>query len=323
MSLTSPSSDMQRDAALAAALEALGVAYYAKDGEGRYLALNALAGTVLGIDPTGAMGRTDAELLPATLAASMRAADHAAHLRSGPSVGEQTIEAAGKRRDYTAVRLPYGDNALVGLWFERSEQRRVEAQLQQALNQLEDQQRAVEQLRGEAEGRTQRETVLGLYQREQFEDHLRREVDLSLREHREFAVVAVALDPVPADTPPHAQEGRDRVLESLGRLLRGNTRAMDAPCRLENERFAVLLSGVGLATAHARMESVRRQCSTQLVPVGGVALRFTVSMGVASFPHTAQTQSGLLSAAEAALAEAKRRGGNHVSLASIPFGAAG
>jgi GGDEF domain-containing protein len=45
-------------------------------------------------------------------------------------------------------------------------------------------------------------------------------------------------------------------------------------------------------------------------------------MGVASFPHTAHTQEDLMQAAEIALAEAQRRGGNHVTLASIRFDAA-
>jgi hypothetical protein len=42
-------------------------------------------------------------------------------------------------------------------------------------------------------------------------------------------------------------------------------------------------------------------------------------MGVASFPHTADTQAGLLDACEAALQEARRRGGNHLTLAGIRF----
>jgi GGDEF domain-containing protein len=42
-------------------------------------------------------------------------------------------------------------------------------------------------------------------------------------------------------------------------------------------------------------------------------------MGVASFPHTAGTQHELVQAADQALAEARRRGGNHVALASIRF----
>jgi GGDEF domain-containing protein len=53
----------------------------------------------------------------------------------------------------------------------------------------------------------------------------------------------------------------------------------------------------------------------------GRELGFTVSMGVASFPHTAQTQDDLRNACEAALDDARRRGGNRVALASIQFDA--
>ena len=94
---------------------------------------------------------------------------------------------------------------------------------------------------------------------------------------------------------------------------------MDASCHFDDGSFAVLLSGVGLATAHSRMEGLRRQCATQIVVLDGRDLGFTVSMGVASFPHTASTQEELLQAATTALAEARRRGGNQVALASIRF----
>ena len=51
----------------------------------------------------------------------------------------------------------------------------------------------------------------------------------------------------------------------------------------------------------------------------GRNIGFTVSLGVASFPHTAHTQEARLQAAETALAEARKRGGDHVRLASIRF----
>jgi diguanylate cyclase (GGDEF)-like protein len=164
-----------------------------------------------------------------------------------------------------------------------------------------------------------RDSVTGLYQRGHFDDQLRREVDLSSREHREFALVSVALDPISEAARAAGPAARTRVLEALGRLLRSGTRAMDASCRLDEDHFAVLLSGVGLATAHARMEGLRRQCATQIVMLNGQDLGFTVSMGVASFPHTAHTQEELLHAADTALSQAQKRGGNHVTLASIRF----
>jgi len=148
---------------------------------------------------------------------------------------------------------------------------------------------------------------------------LRREVDLSSREHREFALVSITLDPLPQAALALGAAARTRILEALGRLLRSNTRAMDASCRLDEDRFAVLLSGVGLATAHSRMEGLRRQCATQIVMLDGHELGFSVSMGVASFPHTALGQQELMQASDAALEQARRRGGNHVTLASIRF----
>jgi diguanylate cyclase (GGDEF)-like protein len=164
-----------------------------------------------------------------------------------------------------------------------------------------------------------RDDLSGLYLRAQFDDQLLREIDLSAREHREFALVVIALDTPSAAAQVMGEEAHQRLLEGVGRMLRANTRAMDAACRIGPQQFAVLLSGVGLATAHARMEQLRRQCAAQIVVLQGQDLGLSISMGVASFPHTASRQEDLLSASEAAVEEAQRRGGNQVVLASIPF----
>ena len=195
----------------------------------------------------------------------------------------------------------------------------IRDRLRAALEQIEQQQQANELLQRELADQALRDPASGLYRRAHFEDQLHREVDLSTREHREFAIVFIEIDPLTPKVRALGAAGEQRVLEAVGRLLRGGTRAMDASCRYDESRFAVLLSGVGLATAHARMEGLRRKCATQIVVHEGQELGFTLSMGVASFPHTAQTQDALMLACEAALAEARRRGGNHVTLAAIRF----
>ena len=202
-----------------------------------------------------------------------------------------------------------------------TESLRRDAKLSMALMQLEQQQIVNEALSRESQEARQRQSGGELYQRFQFDDQLRREVDLSTREHREFSLVSIAIDP-PNEIEFHlGPAARPRVFEALGRLIRSNTRAMDASCRLGEDRFSILLSGVGLATAHARVESLRRQCATQLVVLDGHDFGFTVSMGVASFPHTSHTQDELFDASDMALGSAQRRGGNCVSLASIRFDA--
>lgn len=309
-------------AALLGACERFGLALAVKDSVGgRYVHANAAMRALIGGD---VVGQGDAELFGAAQSAPLRTADQAA-IASGVTQSEHRLECGGARREFGVVRVPMpgagGATAtlLLTAWQDLGAARQREAQLRLALEQLEAQQKANDALRRQLDDSALRDRTTGLYSHAHFDDQLRREVDLSSREHRQFALVSIALDPLNDAARAAGDEGRTRILEALGRQLRDNTRAMDASCRFDGDRFAVLLSGVGLATAHSRMEGLRRQCATQIVAHAGRDLSFTVSMGVASFPHTAATQHELVQASQAALGEAQRRGGNHVALASIRF----
>ena len=292
---------------------------------GRYLHVNPAMAALFGRSPAAMLAATDADLLEPAQAAAMRAAEQTALAHDAPALSEHKIDRDGQRREFSVTRMALpGANGrparhVLCAWADRTAALQREQQLKQALVQLEQQQLAVEAMRRETQDPSVRDSATGLYQRLHFDDQLRREVDLSSREHREFALVSIALDPLSDAIRSAGDDAPTRVLEALGRLLRSNTRAMDASCRLDEDRFAVLLSGVGLATAHSRMEGLRRQCATQIVVLAGRDLGFTVSMGVASFPHTAHSEADLMQAAEVALREAQKRGGNHVALASIRF----
>ena len=291
---------------------------------GRYEHVNEAMARFLGRPVEQVLGRTDAELVDPALATAWRAAEQTALAQSQPLGSEHRFDWAGSRHDFAVLRMAVpatgtGSRRLCSLWTDQSPQRQKDAQLRTALEQLEQQQRANEKLRLELADQGLRDSATGLYTRAHFDDQLRRELDLSTREHREFAIVLIEIDPLRGRALELGASAEGRIYEAMGRLLRGNTRAMDASCRLDERLFAVLLSGVGLATAHSRMEGLRRQCATQIVVLDGQELGFSVSMGVASFPHTASSQQDLLSACEGALAEARRRGGNHLTLASIRF----
>jgi diguanylate cyclase (GGDEF)-like protein len=311
--------------ALLELIERFDLPFSVKDaGSSQYKYANARLAALFGTTPEQMIGTADSQWLDASQWPALRTAENAALAMARGALTEHRLDVSGAKREFAVARIGLrsaeGANTLIcSLWTELTVQRQREAQLQQALAQLEQQQLAAEALRRETQDQTLRDNVTGLYQKIHFEDQLRREVDLSSREHREFSLVSIALDPLADEVKALGSEANTRILEALGRLLRGNTRAMDASCRLDNSRFAVLLSGVGLATAHSRMEGLRRQCATQIVVLQGKDIGFTVSMGVASFPHTAHTQDDLIEAAETALAEARKRGGNHVTLASIRF----
>jgi diguanylate cyclase (GGDEF)-like protein len=265
-------------------------------------------------------GRMDNELMRSDEAIAMRRVEQTVMAQRNLIVSEHRLEIGGRRREFSVARVPLGTDHLLAVWHERTEERNREGHLQRALTQIEQQQQALEEARRQVQAGSGRDVESGMYMRAQFDDQLLREIDLSTREHREFALVVIALDPLKADVKAQPEEARQRMLEGVGRMLRANTRAMDSACRIGEERFAVLLSGVGLATAHARMEQLRRQCTAQIVVLNGEDLGLTLSMGVCSFPHTASKQEELVHASESAVVEAQRRGGNQVVLASIPFG---
>lgn len=290
--------------------------------DGRYLHANAALAALFGRPLSEVVGASDAELLDAGTVALLRAADHTA-LAQGQALGsEHRLDLRGERREFSVLRAVAsvdGRRVLTSVWQDLAPQRQREAQLRTALAQLEQQQAAYDQLKRELAEQGLRDQATGLNSRAHFDDQMRRELDLSTREHREFALVHMALDEPAEQVRALGPRAHERICETMGRLLRGNTRAMDASCRLDGNHFAVLLSGVGLATAHSRMEQLRRQCATQIVMLDGVELGFTVAMGVASFPHTAHGHDELVAACSAALAEARRRGGNTVALAAIRF----
>ncbi len=311
-------------ALLPAVLQRDGDALAIKDAaSGHYLHADSTLLQWLGRAPADVIGCTDAAVFEPAAALSLRAADQAAAAQAGPSTTEHKIDLRGSRREFSVWRQrvagSQGQVLLAAVWRDMAPQRQRDAQHAAAIAQIEQQQRDNEQLRREMQGHSLRDGESGLYNRSHFEDQLRREVDLSTREHREFALVSIELDPPAPEAAALGAKARARTCEALGRLLRGNTRAMDASCRVDDTRFAVLLSGVGLATAHSRMEGLRRQCATQIVAIDGRDIGFTVSMGVASFPHTAHSQEELRAACDLALSDARQRGGNHVTLASIRF----
>jgi diguanylate cyclase (GGDEF)-like protein len=315
------------EAALVSSLAQMGGMVLIKDATtGRYqyvseAARNAWLMDAGAVDPLGAL---DVDLFDAAQAMVLRLADQQALASAFGTSVEHHIEHVGERRDFVVWRqaLRRADGVATGLlccWQDVTEQRQREQHMHALLAQLEQQQRAYAALRGEMQDSQVRDNVSGLYHRAHFEEQLRREADMSSREQREFAIVSVSVDGMENIQRTHGAEACERVVEALGRLLRANTRAMDSPCRLGGDRFVVLISGVGLATAHARMEQLRKQCAQHIVAFNGQQISFTVSMGVASFPHTAGSVDELMRSADRAMAQSRECGGNHLTLSSIQF----
>jgi diguanylate cyclase (GGDEF)-like protein len=109
----------------------------------------------------------------------------------------------------------------------------------------------------------------------------------------------------------------DAVLRELGSWLGAEGAASDGnrPGRYGGDEFVVVLPGMGTAAAQRFAERARAHISSIPFVFGDVAVRATLSAGIAAWPEIdATTADELISVADAALYVAKQRGRDQVCL---------
>ena len=103
----------------------------------------------------------------------------------------------------------------------------------------------------------------------------------------------------------------DLLLKGIAARLRRAVRQDDLAARLGGDEFALFLPGLARAEAHARAEQLLR-ATERAVPVGGVRLVPSLSVGAALAGQDGSDCEELLRSADRALYEAKRQGRGRV-----------
>lgn len=153
---------------------------------GRYVHADDGLAELFGCAPGALRGRGEGELFDGAVGTALRAAAQTALAQDGALVSEHRLDRDGQRRDLEAVRVagpaaPDGRRWLCSLWRDLGPERQREAQLRAAMEQIEQLQRANDQLRRQLSDQALRDPASGLFRRAHFDDQLRREVDLSTR----------------------------------------------------------------------------------------------------------------------------------------------
>ncbi|UCC95675.1 MAG: GGDEF domain-containing protein [Candidatus Omnitrophota bacterium] len=103
----------------------------------------------------------------------------------------------------------------------------------------------------------------------------------------------------------------DKVLKRVSAILRENCRRLDLLCRYGGEEFSLILPLTNKEDAYHLGERMRQSVAEEEI----ARHRFTVSIGIATFPQNAQEKEHLIKKADDALYQAKREGKNRVVLA--------
>jgi diguanylate cyclase (GGDEF)-like protein len=157
------------------------------------------------------------------------------------------------------------------------------------------------------------DSLTGLFVREYFFRRLEGEHGRAQRYHGSFGLLMVDLDGFKEINDRHGHLVGDRYLRAFGSLIRSRLRAADLACRFGGDEFCILLPETDLEGSQVIAERLRLAVSRLVVPVDTLAIRTTVSIGVASFPtHDSRDLKSLLRKADEALYRAKRLGRDRV-----------
>ena len=150
--------------------------------------------------------------------------------------------------------------------------------------------------------------------RRHFDTVLPNEIDLSLRNENNLALLLLDIDHFKLVNDRHGHQVGDACIRTIGTLLAAHCKPFGyMPARYGGEEFAVILPGADAQTAIDFAESLRMLVQDVEVGIGdSQTVRITTSIGVALLLDVEPRQAELIRAADGALYHAKRSGRNRV-----------
>ncbi|MDQ0316380.1 GGDEF domain-containing protein [Amorphus orientalis] len=175
--------------------------------------------------------------------------------------------------------------------------------------------RKVEQLTRE---QATMDELSGLANRRSFYLALNRALERSQQRSSPVSVVITDLDHFKSINDRYGHNVGDRVIQHFAAALKDNIRGNDFAARIGGEEFALVLQGANRQEAEKICERIRSSIAAAELTIGGNTISYTASFGIADKTATAATADALMSAADAALYDAKVNGRNVVMSALTP-----
>lgn len=153
--------------------------------------------------------------------------------------------------------------------------------------------------------------LTGLYNRQHLMEQLAGAVEKALKEHRESAILYIAIDQFQAMKTDVGIAGTDLILTDLAALLKHSVSEDSAIiARLGDDTFAVLLTESDEKTAMKVAEKVRVSTQEHLFEVSERTIQLTVSVGVGLINESSPKPNDVIGRAMKACGDVKRLPGH-------------
>lgn len=159
--------------------------------------------------------------------------------------------------------------------------------------------------------RAKTDSLTKLANHQTFFEELNREVTRAQRYGGDFSIVMIDVDRFKLINDNEGHLAGDSVLEEVAKIVKENVRTVDIAARYGGDEFALLLPEQDVKGALVVAQRVRERVNAFQFAWDGHGLRVHLSLGLAQFQKD-ETATEVVKAADDALFQAKRAGGDRV-----------
>ena len=157
--------------------------------------------------------------------------------------------------------------------------------------------------------------LTGLLNHKAFLDRFEEEISRAGRFNQMLGLVVLDLDKFKLVNDNYGHLYGDYVLREVAKVINKNVRVIDIVGRYGGEEFAVLLVNTDIKECLPLAQRIVKSIAEKTFLEGGIAVKITISAGMAGFPHHAEKVRSLIAKADKAMYETKAQGGNDVTIA--------
>ncbi len=155
--------------------------------------------------------------------------------------------------------------------------------------------------------------LTGLANRKQFSDALQRQITMAHLKRTQVALLYLNIDRFKAINDSLGHQIGDEVLKICAQRLQEHRISDEMVARIDGDEFTILLPYQNDKTVH-KLSTRLINCLKQPIKVQDHELLLGASVGISLYPETAEDSHTMISQADIAMHQAKRKGGNIAQL---------
>jgi len=152
------------------------------------------------------------------------------------------------------------------------------------------------------------DTLTGLFDKTKLQEEVRMEIERSKRYGHTFSILLIDINNFSEVNKTYGRLVGDSVLCSVANLIRSTIRPTDVVARLDNDEFAIILSETNTFGSYKATQRLFEAIENEPLNIGdGNTLTIAISVGYATYPTNADSDSELFAQAKSTLSQSRFR----------------